>query len=833
MPAPYEISRDATAKPFFSGMSMAEGPKDVDWSLVGFIDAEQGTALDIDTLGDMSLYGTYLRPEEDCWDHITMECLEDEDLAKLIKEAPEQTDPGDPGADPGDAGDPGVDPEDPPAADPLKRQVVIVLYAAEAGDFTWHLDDLGMSLQTLDSKKLDDTFGKYDFMSGTSMAAPFVSGAIAQKAAELKLKGSQVDPETLVNETVSLAKEAPVLKVIQKGSFDFTKRPEQLGPRIGKVTVDTAKKTITIKGSGLDPQGADLKVEVGDDAEDEQTLQEAEIVSKSDRAVTIKDKGWINNIKTIRVTGFDGKQNTREDVYLVRGKKKFTKIDGSSVSFGNSNTTDGKYVYVADSYNKMIRQINPNNLSDENTETFFLNPKQIFKIKNANTARYTMLFGTDMAYIDGKLYNVMEYGQYDTPDPEEDYFIIFSGSSYATDEEEPDDSDSFESGGGSIYSGELRLVSVDTKHEGKAVNLGTLPASLENTADWTMATYNGKLYFMGGYCYGKDGKGFTKNVHIYDPKTKKWSKGPALKEARAGGKALQVGSKLIYTMGYAPGQTGVDVLDQKYPANLIFDGKQWTVSKKAQAIEPAVIGETVKRGGNEYITSPGSISLTKNGIVYTGVPAVNYGDTFVYDIGKDAFADSGYNFAQDISDTQPSSVAVGGTLFGTSDDTLYKMPIANGLVKVTTAKAKGGSVKGTGSYMPGSKATIKVTAAKFYEIKSLKQGKKTIKLGKNKRIRSFTIDPLTADQKITAKFQKYKVKVTVKKKGKGKVTGAKKYTAGATATIKVKAAKGYVIKSIRVGKKAVKVKKNARSRTFKIKKMAKNYKVTVVFKKAK
>ena len=75
-----------------------------------------------------------------------------------------------------------------------------------------------------------------------------------------------------------------------------------------------------------------------------------------------------------------------------------------------------------------------------------------------------------------------------------------------------------------------------------------------------------------------------------------------------------------------------------------------------------------------------------------------------------------------------------------------------------------------------------------------------------------------------------KVKVTVSKSGKGKVKGAGKYYVGTNVKIKVKAAKGYVIKSIKAGKK-IAVKKKATKKNFTIKKIKKATKVKVVFAK--
>jgi hypothetical protein len=147
-----------------------------------------------------------------------------------------------------------------------------------------------------------------------------------------------------------------------------------------------------------------------------------------------------------------------------------------------------------------------------------------------------------------------------------------------------------------IYSGEFRLIRVSPGEDGGVVKgLGKLPEQLEKTAHWTMAAYNGKLYFIGGYSYNNGSKGITKKVWIYDPKTKKWSAGKELPEGRAGGKAIQSGKNLIYTMGYSEDNAGKGVDVQKYPANLIFDGNSWKKSsvEESDSVEPYVIDGSV------------------------------------------------------------------------------------------------------------------------------------------------------------------------------------------------------------------------------------------------
>ena len=227
------------------------------------------------------------------------------------------------------------------------------------------------------------------------------------------------------------------------------------------------------------------------------------------------------------------------------------------------------------------------------------------------------------------------------------------------------------------------------------------------------------------------------------------------------------------------------------------------------------------------------ISLIKDGVFYSGNPVANYGDLFTYKTSGDKFADTGYNFVTYIDEDEMCGIVAGNKLYGFTEDAMYTMPVSGGLVRVTAGAVKNGSIKGTGSFMPGNTANVKVKAKTNYRIKSLKLNGKAVSLKKNQTSCDLTLKALVKDQKVAAEFEKYKFKITVKKKGKGKVACAKTYEKGKTAKIKVKAKKGWYIKSINAGGKKIKVKKKAKKKTFKIKKIKKDITVKVVFKKAK
>ena len=733
IPLPYEIAKDAKTAPGYSVMGQVYGSTD-EIGIMGLMDVPQGTSLDIGTIGDVYLSaGNYIfKDEPDYWDHFSFTTLSADELKDVKAKAARAEQSGET-----------LDP------DPLKREVVLLLYAYSDGDMTLRLDNMGLSRQDIAEKD----FGKYDFMSGTSMATPYVAGTVALKAASLGEFGSE-DPATLANEVISMVKEG-TMPIIQKGSLDFTKAPVELGPRFGKVKVKKAGQNIVITGSGLNPS-TPLRVEIGPD---EKNLQDAEIISQTDGEVVVKDNGWVNNVETVRITGFNGRTVYKSDQYLVNGKGEFDELKGVENEFeGEPMTTDGKYIYSVSSSAKCAMKMNTQKLNRGVSYFGEIKTKKIFGKKKDKNATYALNFGKDLAYMNGKLYTVIEYGPADEAEEEMDEFWFFSKDGSHVIRSSDDYDEDYSYGNMSIYSGEYRLISIDTK-SGKVQNLGKLPTDLLKKVDYTMAAYNGKLYFMGGYSY--QSKSLTNTVKVFDPakkKNKRWSKGANLPQPRAGGKALQSGSKLIYTLGYAvPQDPENEEADFIFPANMTFNGKKWTASKIAddQGLEPLLIEDTVYRGGETYSVFTSTVSAVKNGLLYTGMPVANYGDTFRYNAAKDRFEDTGYNYIRDLDEIEIDGIAVGSKVYGFDSETVYTAKATGGsaLVKVAVKKSGKGTVKGAGSFVPGTDAKITVKAAKGHKIKSIKVGAKKVVVKRNATKKTFTIKKLLKDQKVKVVFR--------------------------------------------------------------------------------
>lgn len=783
---PYELHDGYAAKPSLSAMMRAEGPDNASsifgGSLYGMVDVDADAKEDVSGLGNAEIEGGYAIGDPNYWTHLKKTAFSDEGAVASV-------------------GKP--------------RKFVVFVYAYAAGDYALQIDDIGISSQDVETER----YGKYDFYNGTSMAAPYISGTFALKAAQ-----GDKDPVDIISEVVSSAKEEPELKTGSKGVLDFRKAPSEAWPRIGSVSVDTETDTVRIEGSGFDPSDNSLKVELGESEDD---LKEAEIVEKDKRYVVIRNDHWINNIETIKVTGFGGKTSVKKNIYLVKGKKKYEEKKDAYLELSDEDmVTDGRNIY---SLNSRMRAIDVTAVSKDGSDADTLaviDCDKLFGIEKDENKKYGMVFNGGLAYANGAVYTVVEYGAADQKEgDDEDEWFWRTGKSGARDDDDDDDDDYDEEdeneseiyGDISVYSGECRFIKIDAD-TGKLTNLGGFPepaSDLESTDGYTIAAYNGKIFFIGGHSYAAGDQGLSDKVYIYDPKANKWSEGAPLPEKRALGKALQSGDKLYYTLGISDDQEKAEEI----PDALVFDGSSWNI---------VGCGTAEKMYG---VDDP-SVSIVKGGLLYTGAPVYDYGDTFRLDGEQKKYIDTGYNFVSDPEDYVIRAIAVGDTLYGSCDEEVFTMPVESGFINISVKKKGNGKIQGAGFLAPGNDAKLTVKAGKNCHIKSIKVGGKAVKVKKNAAKQVVTIRRPTKDQKVDVVFAKNKkVKVTVSKTGKGKVKGAKKYYVGQKVKLTVTASKGSYIRSLKVGKKNVKLKGKPVKKVYTIRKIKKNTAVKVVFAK--
>lgn len=702
---PYTISENVKDAPRWSAMIKTSGPEssflEDNLLILGEASSKTDAPESIDDYFELwNTVGLYVEGESDDWTHVEL---------SQITEQPETG----------------------------ERVFYLSMYASKKGDYTIWLDDIGLSAENVDESE----YGKYDFYSGTSMATPHVTAAVALEAIE--------HPESTASDRIenvlSQVNTDNNLPVASGGALDYHAEKKTTGPRIQSVKSDDTKKTITIAGSGFDGNG--LKVEVIEKGSSEG--KEAKILSSSSSEVVIEASAYMNRIVTLKVTAND-KTATKKSYYVIDGKKSYKELKNLMVTSSDIMTSDGKNIYFANSEDDSISVLDTSNLKYAFEDTLcVVKPTKLFQKDTNSQGKYDFTFGKDLVYADGMLYNIGAYSEVQQGDDEDDEYFEDYGET------------------GIAYSSQYQLLSIHPT-TGKVQSLGELPKSVKRSEDWTLASYNGKLYLIGGYDYSK--KACSTSVQIYDPATKKWSAGPSLPEGRAGGKAIQTGNKLVYTLGYGAAQDGIDVEKQTCPATLVLSGKTWTTSK--QSLQSYSESQIVQHGSKEFKNYRASIALCAEGVIYVGTPMVGLGDTFLYNVAKDRYISTQYGQIQELStyddweeewiealDESYQAAAVGNKLLIFDEEGFgYQADINSGLVKVTAKNYNNGKITGANqSVLPGTEVKLTAKANKGYGVKEFKVDGKKVS-GTSKTLR------LTSNVNATASFSKLVTKLSLSKK---------------------------------------------------------------------
>lgn len=692
MRIPFKVSDNSEVSPYYSMMIKSNVPEGDLFNPGGVVlvgDFKHGTDFS-EIIGEGYSVGAYVDGESDTWDHVSGQS----DFYK-----------------PGDDTD---------------REFVIAVAAYTTGNFDIKFDDIGISRTDRESIK---KFGKYDFYSGTSMATPHVTGAVALESNAFTKEEAPSVIESVLSKTGK--SDALKEKCVSGGYLDFTKSTE-LSAVVTKASVDVKNDQIKISGRGLK---GDFDIYLRDSFRDSE-FKKADIVKKDDEKgqyVIIRNDGYINNIADIKVVKGE-EENVKKNILLTKGKSLYKTYNQEAYLSDLSMTTDGRYIYMRDSASDSVNLIDTKDEDLESDTVAKISIKKIFKEQTSQTKNYDFLFEENAALSGNTLYSVVSYSEVkDAPDSydddDDDWSVRMKKSVYADDDED-DEEENYGSHGSTAYSSQFKLISINTKGENSYKNLGKLPKELYMREGYTLCAYNGKIYFIGGFDYST-GK-LSRKVNIYDPKSKKWSKGKDLPLGRAQGKAFQWNNSIVYTLGYGEEQEGLDVKDQKAPANLVFDGSKWT--KKNAELETYYRDMTVTRNGNKYVFYNANAGICKQGIAYSDNPALDVGDSYYYDVNKDRYVDSGYTQAESVREMTSYlksdfvGTVVGGKFWLFNGEYVSTRPVSSGLLKVSSKTVKGGKIINSNKgFMPGTAVTLTAKPNKSMVVKSFKVDGKTVK----------------------------------------------------------------------------------------------------------
>lgn len=558
--------------------------------------------------------------------------------------------------------------------------IVIQMQAASDGDYTVYLDNVGVSKSGADEAE----FGKYDYYNGTSMATPYVTGAVAA-IAQAYPEQSALERKSLV---LSCSKKMDSLEgmVSSDGMLDFSMLDN---PRMSITGISlNASKNIEIQGNYLG--GAVVTV----------NGETAAPVSQTATCITIKGSGRLN--KKLHIVVEKDDDIYEDDVFFSEGKalSKGEKIIGCL--YDGEIVSDGDRMYQVDEYGA-VYAMDEVYLDDGGRQYIWDYPMN----DGFNSGIFGAEFGT---YVDCEYYS--ETGA-----------VCLNGNLYT-------------------------VVTMDAGFTKKSIlacanmeqtwtKVADIPDGFAELTHMSLGAYKGKLYLMGGF--NEQTESFGTEMWNYDLNKKAWTKDKNLPQGRAFSKAIQVQDKLIVTLGCCDEEGS-------YPANLIYNGNGWTVSKSgtvAVLANKSYFYDTAENDMKELPYFTAHTGMTKDGILYEGNGADFLGDIYMYQLSTDTYKGSGYMIDAKQIKGRDYNAAVhqdkfyvminGNDADGTEITNVYTMPVANGCIKAKGICEEGGFITNIDKqWLPCDTMTFAADIMEEYYVDSFTVAGKKVAINKKK-----------------------------------------------------------------------------------------------------
>lgn len=394
-----------------------------------------------------------------------------------------------------------------------ERKLVVLLVVESSGEYTIKLDNIGLSKGT-DNE--EESFGKYDIYSGTSMATPCVTGSIAL----IKDKYSDLTVDQLIDKTKDTVNQNSL--VDEKTKSNGVLSLDKYGSVIPKVDswTSSGNKTI-VKGLGFENIN---KITVND--------KEIKNYIATKNQITINDNSYFGGECKLKIYSKDG-YGCYSNIFLKGTRYSDNGLMDSETIYSYDLISDGKYLYNTDDNNNIVRySVNKKGVLGINKTISFKNVLDN-RYKDITNGSSSLVSTSSPVYYNGKIYMVADY--YLTPEQSRKFYMK-----------------------------ECALLTYDVntcKYTVKDIE------GIDLT-DQTLAFYNKEMYLIGGYDYQLG----SLSTDVYKYTNSKWQKVSSLPSKRAKGKCLQYGDKLVYTLGINE--------DNTCPKNLIFDGSKWIESNK-------------------------------------------------------------------------------------------------------------------------------------------------------------------------------------------------------------------------------------------------------------
>ena len=631
------------------------------------------------------------------------------------------------------------------------RKLIFVVESYKTDSFA-EIDDLAISKQ-----EVRDSFGKYEFFNGTSMAAPFVSGAVA-----------------LVHNAYPEADAAEIANIIKNtGRKSASLEGKVESGRVLSLD-NTDKAPAMITSAKYNNEG---EVEVEGSFKNEVSFKingkAAEPESLTSGIAIFED----NSYNTKKVTIEAENKYGADSISLLLSKKPSPKMSSKVVGMPMMYMGEGYYIPLgvktipAGEKSYFISELGEvGALEFDEIEEGYIFSDFLPQIDMASLFKQPKTISIkDAVYLDGKIYFTAineitsDYGSY----------LIGYESAF----------------------GSLDLTSGKTAVICETPNPSALGDSL--------AVYNGEIYLIGGY-NGTDST-FSTEVYKFNSSKKAFAKTKyVLPEGRAYTRFIQYENKLIGVWG--ANEKG------ELPQLITFDSEGFKTSSKKLSSDDYF--EIYSQDGKTLNVYSGSVGYFSTGLYLNGAYIYGLGDTYYYNLAKDKFTASKYSFSNEIGEkklvatTLPGAFVaypihsgdepdpVGGSIDAADDGEEEAFAYCYGLntnyaaLDISSLEHVYFKNEISEYYSYGDKVTLNLSPEKGYVIKSISAN--GVKLSENSNKAAFVVDSSVV--KISAK---------TKKVAPNKVTGVKVKASSKNYTVswkKPSRAEGYEVQTYKSGK---------------------------------
>jgi subtilisin family serine protease/uncharacterized protein YjdB len=570
----------------------------------------------------------------------------------------------------------------------------ISVQVSDDGDFTFYLDELGFS--KADVK--EDSFGKYAYYNGTSMAAPQVAGGIAVAKSLYPNDSAWETKERVVNSAKQV--EALKGKVASNGMMDLSNLANPK-PAVSDASIDE-DGTVRVEGKFF---GSNPTVTVNG--------EKVSISQKDDNFVSFKAE----KNKLLRVTISNDKGLVEQEYFFAEGKE--SKKVAYAVNHGTevNAVSDGDNLYLVGTDGSLLKYAvqEPASYVDTVTDSGIKVP---MLTENACTDEFDIvdIFGEDKKTL-------VNYSLTTVSQPvscgKELYTIVSLDMGYAS---------------------TMALVHFN-EEKGTWEKAADLPKNYKKVRAMSLASYEDKLYMIGGYDIEKEQT--ITDVTCFDPEQKEWKSVSSMPEGKFNAQALQTNGKLVVTLG-GTGEKSTKGSNKTF----IFDGEKWTQGAELPTLygrgdaeeveisyadsltndENTVVVATSKTAYRVLNYYKAAVGVTDAGLIYTGLNAEGLGNTYYYDVASNQYISAAVNHTTLNAEDKVTGATVNDKFYAFSgqtweieDDSMFALGKSNTVGKLDKTKDDFGTTKDEQQYIylvSGIDVTytpVKVKQEKTYE----------------------------------------------------------------------------------------------------------------------